>query len=175
MATWTDLSAAFGYGTKLTSANQQQLRDNITALAEGASGAPEIWHKALINYFAHVCAQNSSQEHLGNASPSADTWAPVAYGYFYIPADGEPANISFSGRIKAAAASGTLGMRLLINAVGSGTIATRAAATSYGWTSIGVHDISGLTASTWYEISIEIRNTESTSQPTLREFHIWWG
>ena len=42
MAVWTDLSSAFGYGTKLTSTQQQQLRDNITALAEGASGAPEI-------------------------------------------------------------------------------------------------------------------------------------
>lgn len=42
MANWTDLSSAFAYGTKLTSAQMQQLRDNITALAEGASGAPSI-------------------------------------------------------------------------------------------------------------------------------------
>ena len=40
MANWTDLSAAFAYGTKLTSTQMQQLRDKITALAEGASGAP---------------------------------------------------------------------------------------------------------------------------------------
>lgn len=39
---WTNLSAAFGYGTKLTSSQMQQLRDNITALAQGATGAPEI-------------------------------------------------------------------------------------------------------------------------------------
>ena len=47
MANWTDLSGAFGYGTKLTSAQMQQLRDNITALAEGASGAPEIEEAAI--------------------------------------------------------------------------------------------------------------------------------
>ena len=38
MANWTDLSGVFGYGTKLTSAQQQQLRDNITAAFEKASG-----------------------------------------------------------------------------------------------------------------------------------------
>jgi hypothetical protein len=47
MANWTDLSAAFGYGTKLTSTQMQQLRDNITAVVEGASGAPEIETAAL--------------------------------------------------------------------------------------------------------------------------------
>ena len=42
MADWTDLSSNFGYGTKLTSALQQQLRDNITAAMEGASGSPGL-------------------------------------------------------------------------------------------------------------------------------------
>ncbi len=40
--TWTDLSGVFTYGTKLTSTQMQQLRDNITALANGDSGAPAI-------------------------------------------------------------------------------------------------------------------------------------
>jgi len=40
--TWTDLSAAFGYGTKLTSANMQQLRDNIAAAFAKDSGSPEL-------------------------------------------------------------------------------------------------------------------------------------
>jgi hypothetical protein len=47
MASWTDLSAAFAYGTKLTSQQMQQLRDNITALAEGASGAPSVEFASL--------------------------------------------------------------------------------------------------------------------------------
>jgi hypothetical protein len=49
MANWTNLSAAFAFGTKLTSQQQQQLRDNITALAEGAAGAPAIETDALDN------------------------------------------------------------------------------------------------------------------------------
>jgi len=40
--TWTDLSAAFGYGTKLTSANMQQLRDNVSAVPNKDSGAPQL-------------------------------------------------------------------------------------------------------------------------------------
>lgn len=44
---WTDLSGAFGFGTKLTSAQMQQLRDNITALANGDSGAPRIVNAAV--------------------------------------------------------------------------------------------------------------------------------
>jgi hypothetical protein len=45
--TWVDLSSAFGFGSILTSTQQQQLRDNITALANGDSGAPEIQTAAL--------------------------------------------------------------------------------------------------------------------------------
>jgi len=39
---WTDLSAAFAYGSKLTSAQMQALRDNVIAVALGESGAPRI-------------------------------------------------------------------------------------------------------------------------------------
>jgi hypothetical protein len=42
MANWTDLSGAFGLNTVLTSTQMQQLRDNITAVTEGSSGAPNI-------------------------------------------------------------------------------------------------------------------------------------
>jgi hypothetical protein len=42
MASWTDLSSVFLYGEILTSAQQQQLRDNITAAFEKASGAPVL-------------------------------------------------------------------------------------------------------------------------------------
>jgi len=48
MANWTDLSASFAYGTKLTSTQMQQLRDNITATAEGAAGAPDILEAAIV-------------------------------------------------------------------------------------------------------------------------------
>lgn len=44
---WTDLSGAFGYGTKLTSTQMQNLRDNLAAMAAGDSGAPSIVEAAL--------------------------------------------------------------------------------------------------------------------------------
>lgn len=54
MANWTDLSAEFTYGQKLTSALMQELRDNITALAEGATGAPEVEAPALSDAAIHT-------------------------------------------------------------------------------------------------------------------------
>jgi hypothetical protein len=48
---WTNLAAAFAYGSKLTSAQMQNLRDNITALANGDTGAPDIlWAAMEDNY-----------------------------------------------------------------------------------------------------------------------------
>lgn len=49
MANWTDLSGAFGYGTKLTSAQMQQLRDNITAAFEKAASAPVLADNYIVN------------------------------------------------------------------------------------------------------------------------------
>lgn len=46
---WVDLSAAFSYGSKLTSAQMQNLRDNLTAIANGDSGAPQIQTAAIAN------------------------------------------------------------------------------------------------------------------------------
>lgn len=46
---WTDLAAAFAYGSKLTSAQMQNLRDNVTALANGDAGAPPIQTAAYGN------------------------------------------------------------------------------------------------------------------------------
>jgi hypothetical protein len=48
---WTDLAAAFAYGSKLTSAQMQNLRDNITALANGDAGAPDILWAAMENNY----------------------------------------------------------------------------------------------------------------------------
>lgn len=39
---WTDLTGAFTYGSQLTSAQMQQLRDNITAAFNADSGAPSL-------------------------------------------------------------------------------------------------------------------------------------
>jgi len=45
MATWTDLT--FAYGSLLTSTKMTQLDANLDALAEGASGAPKIQTAAI--------------------------------------------------------------------------------------------------------------------------------
>lgn len=47
---WTDLSSAFTFNSQLTSAQQRALRDNITALANGDSGAPRIQPQAFATY-----------------------------------------------------------------------------------------------------------------------------
>ena len=54
MADWTDLSSNFGYGTKLTSTLQQNLRDNITAAFEGASGSPSLANDYVKNTMLDV-------------------------------------------------------------------------------------------------------------------------
>jgi hypothetical protein len=46
---WTDLASAFAYGSKLTSAQMQNLRDNVSAVANGDAGAPPIQTAAYGN------------------------------------------------------------------------------------------------------------------------------
>lgn len=45
---WTDLSAAFGYGTKLTSTQQQQLRDNVNFVMDFVNSASLTDHGPLL-------------------------------------------------------------------------------------------------------------------------------
>ncbi|MHA2277528.1 MAG: hypothetical protein ACXAC2_17250 [Candidatus Kariarchaeaceae archaeon] len=45
---WVDLSGAFGFGTKLTSAQQQNLRDNIAAAFNKDSGAPVLANDYIV-------------------------------------------------------------------------------------------------------------------------------
>lgn len=53
--TWVDQSSLFGFGTILTSTGIQNLRDNLTALANGDSGGPKIKLPALeVPYGRHL-------------------------------------------------------------------------------------------------------------------------
>jgi hypothetical protein len=71
---WTDLSGAFGYGTKLTSQQMQQLRDNIAAMANGDSGAPEIQEAA---YGSSTVDQTALKDSTGDQSGSVSDGGTV--------------------------------------------------------------------------------------------------
>lgn len=72
MTAWTDLSAAFAYGTKLTSTQMQQLRDNIAAAFEKAAGAPVLANDYVVTAMVgadqldsqHYAAGSIDQEHI---------------------------------------------------------------------------------------------------------------
>ncbi|MFH2232093.1 MAG: hypothetical protein ABII13_02900 [Patescibacteria group bacterium] len=73
MADWTDLSSSFGANTILTSAQQQQLRDNITAAFEKASGAPVLADEYVTSgmitdavIMAHIAAGAITNTHIGS-------------------------------------------------------------------------------------------------------------
>ena len=70
---WTDLAAAFAYGSKLTSAQMQNLRDNVTALANGDAGAPPIQTAAYGDATVTVgkLAYAAGEVRLVNTVPSA--------------------------------------------------------------------------------------------------------
>ncbi len=71
MADWTDLSSEFPYGDKLTSDNMQKLVANITAMTEGASGAPEIALAALADACIHgIVPAGTVIAYMGASAPS---------------------------------------------------------------------------------------------------------
>jgi len=69
--TWVDLSAVFGYGTKLTSTQMQNLRDNIAAAFAKDSGAPEL--AALYVTQAMIAATAVGQAELKSTTGSVNT------------------------------------------------------------------------------------------------------
>jgi hypothetical protein len=56
---WVDLSGAFGFGTKLTSTQQQNLRDNIAAAFNKDSGAPVLANDYIVNAMIDTGAVNN--------------------------------------------------------------------------------------------------------------------
>jgi len=61
--TYVDLSGAFGYGTKLTSTQMQNLRDNLTAMAAGDSGAPKVAQAGLKTATGDINSAATSTTH----------------------------------------------------------------------------------------------------------------
>ncbi len=69
--TWVDLSSAFSYGSQLTSTQMQNLRDNITAMANGDSGAPSIQTAAIANLA--VTTEKIANANVSNAKLKTST------------------------------------------------------------------------------------------------------
>jgi len=82
---WVDLSGAFGYGTKLTSTQMQNLRDNLTGLANGDSGAPAIQEAAMsaesVDQDALKC---SEQEQSASIAAAANNVFTLTGGQFCL-------------------------------------------------------------------------------------------
>jgi len=68
--TWVNLSSAFGYGTKLTSVQMQQLRDNIAAAFNKDSGAPVLKNGYVVEamYAAGSVGRNALKTATGSTS-----------------------------------------------------------------------------------------------------------
>jgi hypothetical protein len=69
---WTDLAAAFAYGSKLTSAQMQNLRDNVSAVPNGDAGAPQVQTAGIANsaVTAGKMAYNAGEARLNRTVPT---------------------------------------------------------------------------------------------------------
>ena len=143
--TWVNLSSAFGYGTKLTSQQQQQLRDNIKAAFDGDANAP--------NLLTHPIWIGGEVEH----ESTIQTYADIAISVFRKKAGMETVRAyllikrSVSTRAEA---------RLVINGVGSSLVSTTS---GYAIYATGTIDVSGLGNDTSYQMSIQLRKGDSDS------------
>ncbi len=148
MANWTDLAAAFGYGTKLTSQQMQQLRDNITAIMEGAANAPEIEWPA---FDRGLCVVSVSRD---NTSNTDNSWQEKLYKGILIPDGGADL---LRVNILAQVQSGTGGqIRFKWDVLGTPSTTTAQNVTSTSWvTFTDTIDISAATANEIYELAIE--------------------
>jgi hypothetical protein len=73
MATWTDLSGVFGTQEQLTSTQQQQLRDNLPAAFEKASGAPQLASNYIANAMVGSDSIHSTQVKIADGTSGQDT------------------------------------------------------------------------------------------------------
>ncbi len=132
--TWVDLSSAFGFGTKLTSAQMQNLRDNVVSavqslayLADGAEHADSSVGWTTVLLFPFVCPERNTDVHLYAA-------------------------------IKAQGGGGTTRVRIMINSVASASYGEGTDSGNYVNKDCGTLDISGLTPLTMYDGEIQMIN-----------------
>jgi len=134
---WTDLSGSFGYGTKLTSAQMQQLRDNVIVALQGGS------------FFSQS----------NELTISLIAWTTVATFPFVCPEGNN--DVRLYGMLKCYAATTQLcRARIGVNGSYSASYGEREGDT-YAAVDCNVHDISGLTPGTLYEGEIQLYSTQT--------------
>ena len=77
--TWVDLSGAFSYGSKLTSTQMQNLRDNIQAAFDKDSGAPVLANGYIVEamYGASSVDRDALKQTIGSTSGSLSNGGSV--------------------------------------------------------------------------------------------------
>jgi hypothetical protein len=148
MATWTNLS--FAFGSILTSTKMTQMDDNFDALAQGASGAPAIQTAAIANQAittALIADLNVTQAKIASAA--------VGQGQLNT-ATGEVSTSSFGSRLTLA--GGSYGFYLQVKQ----SIDDSGATTN-------VDFVSGRIASTSYITNVQIGNDTGGSLTTFAQ------
>lgn len=141
--TWVDLSAVFAYGSKLTSAQMQNLRDNVVSVAQDLA------------YFCDPTEYGST--------PASFT--TVITFPFRCPE--RPSELRLVAMLKAAAALTYVRGRVGMNGSYSATYG-EVIGTTYTARDCGIVDISGLTPGTVYEGEVQILNETGTGTAYIK-------
>lgn len=141
---WTDLSAAFGYGTKLTSQQQQQLRDNIKAAFDGDADAPVL--------LTHPIWRGGEVEH----ENSGQTYADYAVTVFRKKAGME--TVRLYARVKR---TGSTKTKIRYRVSTSYSTEVTSVSNTYELKDCGTIDVSGFSNDTNYEMAIQICKGDS--------------
>lgn len=186
--TWVDLSSSFAYGTKLTSANMQQLRDNIAAAFAKDPGSPELaadYIQTAMLADSQVTLNKLSTDSIGidnlqhgtlmlplsggsGSSNSAAYAAVITYTErVYIPTNAT--FVTMTCQVQATTPY-TAYARFSIGSSHSSGVST--ASTSYVWLSTATLDVSALGG--WYVLTVDTypSNTNGTSYVRYPSF-IW--
>lgn len=179
--TWTNLSSAFGYGTKLTSANMQQLRDNIAAAFAKDTGAPELAtnyiqtamvaaNQITIEKMQHGTLMPSfSMDYVATAlSTTAVSWATTSAFRAYIPTNAT--TLTMACRIATENAGQISYCRFYIGASGSPAASNNSE--TYAWSVACTLDVSALSG--WENITIQQYTSSAGSQAFLQGFSFIW-
>jgi hypothetical protein len=167
MANWTDLAAAFAFGTKLTSQQQQQLRDNITALAENASGSPAVVMRDHSNMLVQWSYNGNSDTVI---STSSGSYVDIFVGYFVMPSNLN--NIACSINFRASTTAGDARVQLRINDADLSDEGQEVDG-NWAWHHSTNVDVSGYTPGTIYKLAIRLKEQNVAVNAEIRHILIY--